>query len=139
MDIYSVRSRRLPYTQPQIMNKFISKKMGFHGCVGTLWLGKNELIFSMLLWETFQQLFSKILFCYKDFQPQLPLMRKELSIKFVRFQNFDFLVELEDCLLIFDDSCDEIYSEKTFVKLATAGRQRTIDTIYVKHNLFQHD
>ena len=64
-------------------------------------------------------------------------MTKKLSIQFLHFQNFDFLVDLEDCLLIFDDSCEEIYSVKTFVKLATAGRLKDIDTIYVKHSLFQ--
>ena len=42
-------------------------------------------------------------------------MRKKLSIQFVRFQNFDYLIDLEDCLLIFDDSCEEIYSDKMFV------------------------
>ena len=105
--------------------------------VGPSGSGKMQLIFNMLLWGTFQPRFSKILFCYKDFQPQFPLMRKKLSIQFVRFQNFDFIIDLEDCLLIFDDSCEEIYSDKTFVKLATAGRHKNIDTIYVKHNLFQ--
>ena len=93
----------------------------------------------MLLWGTFHPRFSKILFCYKDFQPQFPLMRKKLSVQFLRFQNFDFLVNLEDCLLIFDDTCEEFSSDKTFVKLATAGRDKNIGTINVKHNMFQQN
>ena len=138
MDIYSVKSSRLHFTQPQIMNKIISTNdRVFMAVVGPSGSGKTQLIFNMLLRGTFQARFSKVVFCYKDFQPQFPLMKKKLSIQFLRFQNFDFLADLEDCLLIFDDSCEEIYSDKTFVKLATAGRHKNIDTIYVKHNLFQ--
>ena len=39
-------------------------------------------------------------------------------------------------MLIFDDSCEEIKSSKEFVKIATAGRQKGLSTIYIKHNLF---
>ena len=137
MDIYSVKSSRLHFTQPQIMNKIISTKdRVFMAVVGPSGSGKKQLIFNILLRGTFQPRFSEVVFCYKDFQLQFPLMKKKLSIQFLRFQNFDFLADLEDCLFIFDDSCEEIYSDKTFVKLATAGRHKNIDTIYVKHNLF---
>ena len=44
---------------------------------------------------------------------------------------------MENCLLVFDDSCEEIFNEKEFSKLAAAGRHRIIRVIYVKHNLFQ--
>ena len=39
-------------------------------------------------------------------------------------------------MLIFDDSCEENSSSKQFVKIATAGRHRGLNTIYIKHNLF---
>ena len=39
--------------------------------------------------------------------------------------------------LVFDDTCEEIFNEKDFVKLATAGRHKNVYVIYVKHNLFQ--
>ena len=45
--------------------------------------------------------------------------------------------KLENVLLVFDDSCEEIYNDNKFVRLATAGRHRGIEVIYVKHNLFQ--
>ena len=38
---------------------------------------------------------------------------------------------------MFDDSCEKIYNDKDFVKLATAGAHKGLDVIYVKHNLFQ--
>ena len=39
-------------------------------------------------------------------------------------------------MLIFVDSCEEISNSKQFVKVATAGRHRGLNTIYIKHNLF---
>ena len=39
--------------------------------------------------------------------------------------------------MVFDDSCEEIFNDKEFSKLATAGRHKKISVIYVKHNLFQ--
>ena len=36
----------------------------------------------------------------------------------------------------FDDSCKETSNSKQFVKIATAGRHREVNTIYVKHNVF---
>ena len=45
-------------------------------------------------------------------------------------------MEQSICLLIFDDSCEEISSSKEFVKIATAGRHKGLSTIYIKHNLF---
>ena len=45
--------------------------------------------------------------------------------------------KLENVLLVFDDSCEDIYNDKEFVRLATAGRHREIDVIYIKHNLVQ--
>ena len=38
---------------------------------------------------------------------------------------------------MFDDSCEEIFYDKEFSKLATTGRHRNISVIYVKHNFFQ--
>ena len=39
-------------------------------------------------------------------------------------------------LLKFDDSCEEISNSKQFVTVATAGRHRGLNKIYIKHNLF---
>ena len=40
-------------------------------------------------------------------------------------------------MIVFDDTCEEIFHDKDFVKLATAGRPKNVQVIYVKHNLFQ--
>ena len=55
----------------------------------------------------------------------------------VKFDGFDRLRNIENVLLVFDDSCVEKYNDKEFVKLATAGRHKGLDVTYVKHNLFQ--
>ena len=55
----------------------------------------------------------------------------------MKFNGFESLRNLENVLLVFDDSWEEIYNDKEYVRLATAGRHRGIDVIYVKHNLFQ--
>ena len=61
----------------------------------------------------------------------------KLNIEFKQFSGFELVSELENCLLVFDDSCEENFNDKEFSKLATAGRHRNISVIYVKHNLFQ--
>ena len=54
--------------------------------------------------------------------------------------NFEYIDSLKNngtkYLLIFDDSCEEICNSKAFVDIATAGRHRSLSTIYIKHNLF---
>ena len=51
--------------------------------------------------------------------------------------SFEFVNNLRDCMIVFDDTYGEIFNEKDFVKLATAGRHKNVHVIYVKHNLFQ--
>ena len=47
------------------------------------------------------------------------------------------VLSVENFLLVFDNSCEEIFNDKEFHKVETAGRHRSIRVIYVKHNLFQ--
>ena len=62
---------------------------------------------------------------------------RKLGVTFKKHANLEFLKSLSNCLLIIDDSCEEIYNGKEFVKLATAGRHKNINVIYIKHNLYQ--
>ena len=55
----------------------------------------------------------------------------------MNLKGFEFLRNLEKVLLVFEDLCGDIYKDKEFARLATTGRHRVIDVIYVKHNLFQ--
>ena len=63
-------------------------------------------------------------------------MSERLNIEFIPCLDFEMIKNLENCLLVFDDSCEEIYQEQAFVKLAVAGRHRKLHCIFVKHNLF---
>ena len=62
-----------------------------------------------------------------------------INVEFVKFNVFDGLRNIEKFLLVFYDSCEKIYNDNEFVKLATAGRHKGLDVIYVKHNLFQQN
>ena len=58
-----------------------------------------------------------------------------MNIEFINCLNFELIKTLQDCLLIFDDSCEEIYQEKEFVKIAVSGRHRGLHCIFVKAQL----
>ena len=66
------------------------------------------------------------------------MQRKNLN--FIQGIDFDLIENLPKngtkCLPIFDVSCEGIWNSKHFVKIATAGRHRGLNTIYIKHNLF---
>ena len=122
------------------MNKVIDTSTRvFMAIVGPSGSGKTELIFKILMENTFNPKFGTILYLYKIIQPAVSekVSSHEVNWKFMKFNGFESLRNLEIVLLVFDDSCEDIYNDKEFVRLATAGRHRGIDVIYVKHNLFQ--
>ena len=62
------------------------------------------------------------------------------NLKFIQGVDFQLIENLSNIrtkyLLKFDDSCGVISNSKQFVKVASAGRHRQPNTIYIKHNLF---
>ena len=74
---------------------------------------------------------------YQPDQPKFQFVERKINIQFIKFYSFEQMSELDDCLLVFDNSCEEIVNHKEFSKLATAGRHKKISVIHVKHNLFQ--
>jgi len=119
------------------MNKVIfTEDRLFMTVVGPSGSGKTQLIYQMLVGNTFYPKFTKIYFFYQEYHKLYTKMQAELNIEFVPCVDFDMVEKLSDCLLIFDDSCEEIYDDKRFVKIATSGRHKNLHVIYVKHNLF---
>jgi hypothetical protein len=119
------------------MNKVIfTDPRLFMAVVGPSGSGKTQLVFRMLLEGTFRPRFQKIYYFYNEYQTIFDHVRTKIDIEFIPCIDFDMIEKVENCLLIFDDSCDDIYSEKRFLKLATSGRHRGIHVIYIKHNLF---
>ncbi len=124
------------------MNKVINTNdRVFMSMVGPSGCGKTQLIYDMLKNGTFQPGFNKILYFYEHYQPIYEEMwQKVENIEFIQNVDFDMIKELPsngtNYLPIFDDSCEEICKNKEFQKLATAGRHKKLNTIYIKHNLF---
>ena len=122
------------------MNKMIDTSTRiFMAIVGPSGSGKTELILKLLMGNTFYPKFGTVLYLYKEMQPafSVKVSSREVNVEFMKFDGFESVRKLENVLLVFDDSCEDIYHDKEFVRLATAGRHRGIDVIYVKHNLFQ--
>ena len=131
----------LHVTQSQviIMNKIISTKdrlfMSVSGPSGS---GKTDLIFQMLK-GTFYPSYNKIFYFYVYDQPKYRsfVSHNIFDIDFIKMSSFEIVNNLRDCMIVFDDTCEEIFIKKDFVKLGTAGRHKNVHVIYVKHNLFQ--
>ena len=120
------------------MNKIIpTEDRIFMAVVGPSSCGKTDLIFKMLQGKTFFPKFDKVILLYREMQPINVTFDQKLGVNLKKFVDLKFTQNIEDWLLIFDDSCEEIFNDKEFVKLATAGRHRNLHVIYIKHNLYQ--
>ena len=121
------------------MNKLISTKNRiFISLVGPSETGNLYLIYNWLKIGTFQPKFDKIYLFYQLSQPPYNVIQKEIeNLEFVQGANFEYIDWLENngtkYLLIFDDSCEEIFKSKPFVDIATAGWE----TSGSEHNLFE--
>ena len=85
----------------------------------------------MLLHNTFSPKFQSFFYFYQHEQPTFESLERTLNMQFKKFTSFEVVSELEDCLLVFDDSCEEVFNDKEFSKLATAGRHKNLSVIYV--------
>ncbi len=127
-----------------LMNMLVisTKPRLFMAVVGPSGCGKTFLIYNLLKKGVYEPQFDKIFYFYQHYQPIYDEMKKVVpNIEFVGCVDFDMIADLKNdgtnYLLIFDDSCAEIYESKEFEKLATSGRHLKLNVIYVKHNLFQ--
>lgn len=119
------------------MNKVIlTDERVFMAVVGPSGSGKTRLVHKMLAGNTFQPKLPKVYYFYRHYQEIYNKMKRDVNIEFLPCIDFDMIEGLTDCLLVFDDSCEEIYNDRRFLKLATAGRHQNLHVIYIKHNLF---
>ena len=142
MDCHFDQSRGLCPSISKTMNKIISTHdRVFMSLVGPSGCGKTQLIFQMLENGTFHPQFDKILYFYQHHQDIYDKMQSRINnIEFIKCIDFELIDSLPadgtNYLLIFDDSCSEISRCREFEKLATAGRHKKLNVIYIKHNLF---
>ena len=124
------------------MNKLIStKNRVFLSLVGPAETGKSQLIYNWLQNGTFEPKFDKIHCFYQYSQTLYDVMQKEVeNLEFVQGVHFEFIDSSNNngtkYLLLFDDSCDDIFNSKDFLDISTAGRHRGLSTIYNRDNLF---
>ena len=95
--------------------------------------GTSELNYNWLKIGFFQRKFDKIHFFSQHSQPLYDVMQKEIeNLEFFKVVNVEFIDALKNngikYLITFDDSCDWICIEKTFVGNATAGRHRGLSS-----------
>ena len=137
-----VQCSRIHFVFTKVMNKLIStKNRSFISLVGRSDSGKTYLIHEWLKVGTFQTTFDKIHFFYQHTQTIYGVMQKEIdNLEFVQGVHFEIINSLKNngtkYLLIFDDSCAELWNSKELVDIATAGRHGGFSTINIKHNLF---
>ena len=61
-------------------------------------------------------------------QPAFSAKMSSREVK-VKFNGFESVRNLENVLLVLDDSCEDIYKDKELVRLAIERRHRRIDVI----------
>ena len=138
LDIKIVNFSWIHFTKTKTMNKMIfTQDSVFMAVVVPSGCGKTELIFKMLSRNTFYPKYNNIIFLYREMQQIYTKMEKTLGVMFKKYANLEFLNSLANCLLIIDDSCEEIYNDREFAKLATAGHHKNNNVIYIKHNIYQ--
>ena len=95
------------------MNKIISTTDRlFMANFGPSCCGKTELIFKMLLQNNFSPKFESIFYFYQHDQPKFQFIERNINSQFIKFSSFKQTSELVECLLVFDDSCEEIFNDK---------------------------
>ena len=110
-----------------------------HGLVGPGDLGKTPHIYSMpASSSTFYPLIEITFYNYKENQTLFQEMSGTLTIEFIPCLDFEMIKNLENCLLVFDDSPVDTensiaFSSNTTCSIKATGRVRLILT---QHMLF---
>ena len=93
-------------SQPKIMNKVISTiDRLFMAVWGPSCCGKQNSISECYSKKLF---LLSIFYFYQNEKPNFKSLEAK-KIQFTKFSSFDLISELENCLLVFDNSCEEIF------------------------------
>ena len=119
-----IRLGGLRFTKSEGMNKVIdTSSRVFMAIVGPSGSGKTELIFKLLTGKTFYPKFGTVLYLYKEMQPAFSekVSSQEVNVKFMKFNEFESLRILENVLLVFNDSCEDIYNLQGICQISNSG------------------
>ena len=108
----------------------------FMALVGPWGSGETRVILSILAsLTTIYPPIENTFYYFKKYQQLSQEMSERLNNEFIAWLDFEMIKKLDNCLLVFDSSCEENYQEQAFVKLAVAIGGK-LHCIFVKHNLF---
>ena len=125
-------------SEPTFMCKigFTNERL-FMSLVGPRGSGKTRLLFAMFASPTvFYPKLPKAYHIYKEYQLFFKEMAAKLNTDIVLYLDSEMIKMLENCVLVFDDSCEEVYHEKEIVMIAVAGRPKKIHCVFVRDILF---
>ena len=88
--------------------------------------GKTRLICNVSITSNLSSQAAKYLLLLQGISAIIQRMAEKLNIEFVPCLDFEMIKKLENCLLVSDDSCEDIYQKKEIVKIAVAGRQKRL-------------
>ena len=79
--------------------------------------GKTDLFYQMLLKGTFNPSYNKIFYFYLHDQPKYRsfVSHNKFDIEFIKLFSFEIVNNLRDCMIVFDDTCKEIFNNKNFL------------------------
>ena len=98
------------------MNKIISTSDRlFMAVCGPSCCGKTEPIFQMLHRNTFYPKFKSIDYFDQYEQPKFSSIERNLNIFFTKFSEFDFIIQLENCLLFLTIRARKFSMTKSFL------------------------
>ena len=114
--------------QTSIMKKKIStRERIFMTVVSPSGCGETNLIFRILPGNTFYPKFKNLIVLYHEMQPIYSQADQHSNIVFRKLTNLEFLQNTEICVLIFNNSREENFNGKDFVKPAATGRHKNVN------------
>ena len=120
------------------MNKINFTTERVHVSCWTIWIWKKPTDFFYAHIQDLLSTLSKNYYFNREFQQIFKEVKKRMNIEFISCLDFDLTMTLQECLLTFDDSCEEFTKINTLQKMQYLAQRnyRGINSIFVKHNLY---
>ena len=113
-----------------------NKRRTIRDCLRSVRLGKTIFLFQMLLITTFYPKFDSIYYFYEYEKTKLSSL--EGNVNLFSQSSLDLISPHSwKTVCSFVNTCDAIFNGKKCLRVATAGQNRKVSVVYVKHNLYQ--